>query len=81
MNWHRTIGILTYGPARRLVIDADQGIADFYRALIPLYRPTNPQRYPAHVSVVRHEDVTDHCAWGKYAGQEIPFEYNSEILF
>lgn len=58
----------------------DQGIADFYKALIPSWMPSNPQRHRAHVSFVRRIVPPDMSAWGKYAGEKTVFWYSNEIL-
>jgi len=39
----------------------------------------NPQRYDAHISVVRNEVPTDLSSWGKYDGQDVEFEYEHEV--
>jgi hypothetical protein len=77
--WYSSVGVLRYGPGRRLVVEVDQGIADFYRALIPKWMPTQPQRYGAHVSVVRKETPLQTEHWGRYDGHETVFEYSNQI--
>lgn len=78
--WHRSTGKFQYGPGtRRAVLLVDQGIADFYRALIPKYIRTNPQMYPAHVSIVRHESPQSMLLWGTHQGELAEFEYESII--
>lgn len=74
-------GILKYGPGIRAIVEADQGISDFYRKLIPKYHYAQPQFYPAHITVVRtdRETPTNMDAWGKYEGRVIPFTYDPEI--
>lgn len=77
---YKSNGIARYGPGRRFALEVDQGIADYYRALIPKWIITQPQRYSAHISVVRHEDVPNKEFWNKYEGQEIEFEYDPNVV-
>ena len=63
----------------KLIVEADQGISDFYRALIPKYYYAKPQKYPAHISVVRKEVPVNLENWGKYEGEKIEFFYQSYI--
>lgn len=72
---YQSTGILRYGE-RSLVVDVDQGIADFYRWLTMIYIPINRQRYDAHISVVRREVPSKIEAWGKYEGYPIDFKYS-----
>ena len=79
---HKSKGKLHYSHAGdagfKLIVEVDPGIASLYRALIPPYIQLNPQRYAAHISVVRHEHtINEH--WGKYEGEEIDFEYDTHI--
>jgi hypothetical protein len=79
---HKAVGILEYGPTtNRVVLNVDQGIADFYRSLIPRAWPRNPQRYQAHVSVVRREQPPNMDVWKKYDGHEVEIEYSPEIVW
>jgi hypothetical protein len=64
----------------RLVMECDQAIADYYRALIPKYKKPAPQRYGAHVSVVRKE-IPDLAAWGRYEGEPIEYIYTGTVYF
>jgi hypothetical protein len=77
--WYESIGTLKYGPGWRLVLEADQGVADFYAALIPLWLPLNRQRYGAHVSVVRREDPVNKELWAKYESCPVAFEYENIV--
>lgn len=78
---HRSEGILQYGSYERAVLLVDQGLADYYRRLIPKYIDVRPQRHAAHVTVVRGGyETPDRTAWGKYEGEVIPFDYTNEIL-
>ena len=71
---------MEYGPGtNRAILAADQGIVDFYRSLIPKYVEHRPQMYPAHISVVRRITPPNLAVWGKYAGELVEFEYDSDI--
>jgi len=77
---YSSTGILRYSQnPYKLVVEADQGIADFYRSLIPF--KTNKPLYPAHISVVRKEEPVNVDLWGKHEGVEINFYYSGEIIF
>lgn len=59
----------------------DQQISDYYRSLIPKYIYVQPQKYKAHITIVRsgkERPLNINC-WGKHEGLGIKFEYNSEI--
>ena len=71
-------GTLRYGLTN-LVLDVNQDIVEYYRALLPKWIRTNKQMYPAHISVVRHETPPNMELWNKYAGEEIQFSYSHEI--
>jgi hypothetical protein len=71
-------GTLRYGNTN-LVLDVDQGIVDFYRAMLPKSIRTNRQMYNAHISVVRKEVPPNMELWGKYAGEQIEFKYSNVI--
>jgi hypothetical protein len=78
-----SVGVLRYTIKEeygyRLVLEVDQGISDFYRALIPKWIKTNKQMYRAHISVVRYEVPPNLDAWGKYEGEEVKFLYSNYI--
>ncbi len=65
----------------KLILECDQGIVDYYRALLPKYIKPNPQRYSAHVSLVRHETPVILDAWGKREGQPVEFHYTNHVFF
>lgn len=78
------IGTLRYAGGNTnkwLVLDVDQGISDFYRAMVPKSQFIRPQMYPAHITVVRlgREEIEDYEFWGKYDGEQVPFTYSNEI--
>lgn len=70
-------GVLRYSGAYRLVLDIDDELARYYRALLPKWRPCAPQRYQTHVTVVRPEkEIPPNLAvWGKYEGERVEFYY------
>lgn len=75
----KSIGTLRYDRnPLKLVLSVDQGIVDFYFALIPKYvwPRINRQKYRAHVSVVRNARPKNMAAWGKYEGKKVEFEYD-----
>lgn len=79
-NWFSSIGTLQYGPNIRVVLNVDQGIADYYRSLLPKSIKTNPQKHQAHVSVVRGFEMPLYKdMWGIYEGERVEFSYNAEI--
>lgn len=61
-------------------MECDQAIADYYRALIPKYKKPAPQRYGAHVSVVRKE-IPDLAAWGRHEGESVEYVYTGTVYF
>jgi len=76
---HKSTGTICYGPGIKAFLLVDQGIADFYRSLIPKWIPNSPQRYKAHISFVRHENPPLMQFWDKYAGQKLDFQYDTII--
>lgn len=59
----------------------DQQISDYYRSLIPKYIYVQPQKYKAHITIVRSgkERAPNIIFWGKHEGIIINFKYDSEI--
>jgi hypothetical protein len=76
-------GILHYGPDIRAIVTVDQSIVSFYKALIPKYYNVERQRYNAHITVIRFGiEIPKYMAYfGKYEGEEINFEYDTQIRF
>lgn len=78
-----SIGKLKYQKAAqyqyKLILEADQGISDFYRALIPRYLHIQQQMYRAHISVVRWENPIKLEFWGKHQNELITFQYDSYV--
>ena len=62
----------------KIILEVDQGIADYYRSTIPKYFKVNKPLYGAHISVVRKENVNMNY-WNKYNLKEIEFEYRNYI--
>lgn len=76
-------GIIRYDAKEHWVrVEVDQGLVDYYWALIPKYFNVVRPRWKAHVSVVRPEDgVTDLSKWGRMEGQIARFVYDPTILY
>lgn len=81
MVLYETYGRLSYrqeGKSFGLSVRVDQGISDFYRALIPKCHEWQPQKYKAHITVVRiHKEFPPNKEfWGKYENKKIKFSYS-----
>ncbi len=63
-----------------LILEIDQDIVKFYRSLMPKYI-TNPQMYPAHISVIRNEIPPVIKHWGKHEGEIVNFQYSPIIHY
>ena len=75
-------GIIHYdnsGQNLKLIVEVDQSIADYYRALCPKWLKIKPQKYGAHISVVRNEVPPNIQYWNKYEGKDIKFFYENFI--
>src|SRR4051794_2513233 len=84
-------GTLVYNPKAEtiasrpwwLILRACPDLAAYYRdSLTRFYRAQFKVQGPAwgsHVSVVRGEEPPNPDAWGKYAGEEVAFEYDPEL--
>ena len=72
-----TIEITDHGL--RLLVD--NSIVHYYRTLIPKNITINPQRHPAHISIIRntHEDQYDKSLLPQYSGERVSFEYEGTI--
>lgn len=85
MTLHKSIGVLKYSYDKeygyKLIVSVDPGIALFYRWLIPFWKVANPQRYPAHISLVRKEVPKNLDAWGKHEGRKVKFLYSPDIQY
>ena len=74
-----TLHYSRHNESFKLIVSVDQGIVDYYRALMPKAIRTAPQKYAAHISVVRKEIPPNLASWDKYEGQEIEFSYSPII--
>lgn len=73
-------GILKYSDNPiKLIVEADNEIAKYYRSVIPKYIKINVPKYPAHISVVRNAIPPNIEYWNKLQNTEIFFEYESKI--
>jgi hypothetical protein len=75
---YSSIGTLHYAQnTYRLVLLVDQGLADYYRSLIPRWHDINRPKHEAHVTVVRSgkESPSNLWFWGKYEGEKVSFLY------
>lgn len=82
---YKSIGTIQYSidskVGYRLVLNCDQGISNYYRNLIPKYYYVNGLRFPAHVSIIRHEKPWILENWEKRQGEEIEYYYDNDIKF
>lgn len=82
MELFKSTGRLKYDMAEygyKLIVEADRGLAAYYKSLIPKWIETKPQKYPAHISVVRKEAPSNLEVWGKYDGESIEFTYSNIV--
>jgi hypothetical protein len=62
----------------------DRSFGDYYYSLIPKYKCASPQKYPAHVTIVRNKAtdiVTDRTYWGYRDGDLIDIQYDGVIQY
>lgn len=77
---HKSVGRLKYSDTGwNLRVEVDQGIVDYYLSLIPKCKNLNRQAYPAHISVVRKEEIPNKDLWGRYQGEEVKFYYSGHV--
>lgn len=75
-----SFGTLAYSTdPYRLVLNVCQDLANFYRKQVPKSVPIQPQRYQAHISVIRKEIPQNLPAWNRYQGHKIDFEYEAFV--
>lgn len=74
-------GILRYSMSNsyKLIAEIDQEIVNYYRFFLPKYLEVSPQKYKAHISIVRKETPVNLEFWGKYEGEKINFFYQNII--
>lgn len=79
----KSIGKLHYSitdVGYKLIVSVDPGIAMYYRSMIPKYIAIpRPQKYPAHISVVRKEIPPNLQFWEKYEEEPVEFFYSPVI--
>jgi len=81
---HESQGILRYEKTDtwyRLTVEVDRGLSDYYRNLIPKWHYVQPQKWPAHITVVRPIKETPVTLeyWDRYEGEEINFFYEPYV--
>lgn len=80
---YKSTGVLNYtmDGGYRLAVEVDQQLADYYRALIPPWKPVNRPRWGAHITVVRpeKEQPVNLEPWGKYHGEPVQFLYEPSV--
>lgn len=80
----KSFGTLRYSVGEnfyKLIVEADEGISKYYRSLVPKSIYFRPQKYPAHISVVRREIPDLKESWGKYEGHTVEFSYENIVRF
>lgn len=78
MKLYESNGILRYGKNNRLVVEIDQAIVQYYRSLIPKYKPFQTQLHKPHITIVRtgKEVAPNREYWGKREGDKVVFLYS-----
>jgi hypothetical protein len=59
----------------KVIVVVDEGLASFYRAMVPKAWPVKPGRYAPHITVARAEPISD--KWMQYSGTRLHFEYDN----
>lgn len=85
MNFN-SIGILKYeideSVGKKVIVLVDREISNYYKKLLPKWYIIKPQKYKAHISVVRSEkQITNLSNWNKYNDEIIEFSYSNEIIW
>lgn len=77
VNWFQAEATLQYYE-EYLVAYVDQGIADFYRSLIPKSHYVCGQRWPAHITVIREGMIPPNKSrfWGRYDRKKVKIQYS-----
>lgn len=78
LTLYESVGVIAYRE-EFMILNVDQGIVDYYRALMPKYLWNHRQRWPAHISVVRHEMAEDQELWRSFEGEQIYFQYSNIV--
>jgi len=80
---YKSEGVLAYSieptVGHKLSLAVDHGIVDTYRALVPKSVRLQRTRFPPHISVIRKEPIPNLDLWGRYEGEDVPFEYEPLI--
>ena len=63
----------------KVILTVDQGIADFYRSLVPKTRYIQRQMHGAHASIVRNQTPIRMKYWGKHENTLTNFYYDNII--
>ncbi len=71
-------GYLHYEP-NKISVSVDEELVRYYRSLIPRYARIQKQFYPAHISVLRNEDIKRPELWEAYEGEAIAFSYDNVV--
>ncbi len=80
MCLYSSIGVLRYSDdPLKLVVEVDREISFYYRAMLPKWVKTNPQRYAPHISVVRHEVPPRMDRWRAFDGEQVEFFYENVV--
>lgn len=65
----------------RLIVEVDDELASYYRALIPRYYHAHKPMYRAHISLVRKAVPPNMEAWERHVGREVSFQYENVIYY
>jgi len=68
-----------YDEPVKLIVVVDENISKYYYTLIPKWKNATRQKYAAHISVVRNEDIPNKQLWKKYEGEEVEYYYDPII--
>ena len=63
----------------KLVLVVDPDLSRYYRSFVPNHFNVSPQKYPAHISVVRKAIPPNLTVWNKHQNEECQFEYDGII--
>ena len=79
MLFRSSSGFLRYTPPYKVHVAVDHELATFYRSLIPKTVDVNVPMYPPHITVVRKETLPKMEFFGKYEGELVFFDYETDI--
>lgn len=72
------------GYGYKAYVEVDTEIVRYFRAMIPKWIKTNPQKYSPHISVIRKEkEPVNIDVWNKFLQREemVGFEYENKVNF